>query len=521
MKGPVSQNILLLNDFSFIFQVNVFGKCGQKICQGMGCPELKGILSEHRFYLAFENAICKDYASEKIWRALQDGVVPVVLGGADYKSILPPNSYIDIKDFSSPQDLAKFLHKLSQPDNAVLYNSYFTWRQSYKVVFHNPNSFCDLCAYLHKPEAQKRQSKTDLGKWWNENHSCMDPITYYGKIMDHDTLMKSQDNGIFSESIPLDNATKAVNITLDNTTKIVNKSNISVISSKQSKVKKIPTKVNQVHHVSKVNASQEFAKQNGSQQVNVNSSSLLSVPTKPSTAVGLNASDGTDGGYLSKQPKNGGNPNSSNVSDDIYGRSLSKHPKNRENINEANASSETTTLEHQTINNVSGVAEMKEMKSSNGGLHPKSYEHQGKQSGAKTNSRENKTANLLTTLISKKVVLSKPSTGKPHSKLASSSEKPQITDSPKELKIQNEMFKNIKITKQKHSMRLQFKQQDKGFKFVQNGKNNRKERGRESLQGGNVVQMVGNIEKKPTTIRKEINTGVNIDTKDIDRKRGN
>ena len=498
--------------------MNVFGKCGQKICQGMGCPELKGIMREHRFYLAFENAICKDYASEKIWRALQDGVVPIVLGGADYKSILPPNSYIDIKDFASPRDLAKFLHKLSQPDNAVLYNSYFTWRQSYEVVFHNPNSFCDLCAYLHKPEAQKRQSKTDLEKWWNKNYSCMDPIKYYGKILDHDTLLKSQGNGIFLENIALDNATKVVNITLDNTTKIVNKIDISVINSKQSKVKTTPRKVNPVHHISKVNASQEFAKQNGSQQVNVNSSSLLSVPTKPSTAVGLNASDGTDGGYLSKQPKNGGTPNSSNVSDDIYGRSLSNHPKNRGNVNEVNVSSNTSTSEHQTINNVSGVAALK---SSNGDLHSKSYEHQGKQSGAKTNSKENKTANLLTTLITKKVVLGKPSTGKPHSKLASSSEKHQITDSPKELKKQNEMFKNIEITKQKHSMRLQFKQQDKGFKFVQNGKNNRNGRGRESSQGGNVVQMVGNIEKKPTTIRKVINTGVNIDTKDIDRKRSN
>ena len=41
-----------------------------------------GLISHHKFYLAFENAIhCNDYISEKMWRnALRIGAVPIVFG---------------------------------------------------------------------------------------------------------------------------------------------------------------------------------------------------------------------------------------------------------------------------------------------------------------------------------------------------------------------------------------------------------------------------------------------------------
>ena len=39
----------------------------------------------HMFYMAFENSICDDYATEKFHRSLLYPVVPVVMGGANYK----------------------------------------------------------------------------------------------------------------------------------------------------------------------------------------------------------------------------------------------------------------------------------------------------------------------------------------------------------------------------------------------------------------------------------------------------
>ena len=39
----------------------------------------------HMFYMAFENSICDDYATEKFYRSLLYPIVPVVMGGANYK----------------------------------------------------------------------------------------------------------------------------------------------------------------------------------------------------------------------------------------------------------------------------------------------------------------------------------------------------------------------------------------------------------------------------------------------------
>ena len=77
---------------------------------------------DYKFYFAFENSICDDYVTEKLWRALRMNIVPVVLGGYNYSELLPQKSYIDIKDFSSPEKLADYLQVLNGDDN--LYNEY-------------------------------------------------------------------------------------------------------------------------------------------------------------------------------------------------------------------------------------------------------------------------------------------------------------------------------------------------------------------------------------------------------------
>ncbi|ELU05287.1 hypothetical protein CAPTEDRAFT_81669, partial [Capitella teleta] len=79
--------------------------------------------SKYKFYLSFENAFCSHYVTEKFHRiiAMVD-VVPVVMGAADYVNILPEGSYIDIRDFKSPQELAKYLLVLDKND--TLYNQY-------------------------------------------------------------------------------------------------------------------------------------------------------------------------------------------------------------------------------------------------------------------------------------------------------------------------------------------------------------------------------------------------------------
>lgn len=56
---------------------------------------------DYKFYLAFENSVCRDYATEKFYNALLYNTVPIVYGGADYAKLAPRQSYIDVRNFTS------------------------------------------------------------------------------------------------------------------------------------------------------------------------------------------------------------------------------------------------------------------------------------------------------------------------------------------------------------------------------------------------------------------------------------
>ena len=108
-------------------QVDIYGKCGTLSCprRGGNCYEM--LERDYKFYLSFENSLCEDYITEKLWNILQFDVVPIVMGGADYKTLLPPHSYIDVRDFNSSEHLAEYLLMLDQNDD--LYRQFFAWKQ--------------------------------------------------------------------------------------------------------------------------------------------------------------------------------------------------------------------------------------------------------------------------------------------------------------------------------------------------------------------------------------------------------
>jgi alpha-1,3-fucosyltransferase len=115
------------------------------------------------FYAAFENSLYPDYVSEKFFRTIQLGIVPVVLGGSNYSYFAPPKSYIDVNDFKSTEELAKYLKYLIE--NPKEYLKYFWWRDLFE--FSGENYICNICQKIHERSITSRSIYyKSIKKWW-------------------------------------------------------------------------------------------------------------------------------------------------------------------------------------------------------------------------------------------------------------------------------------------------------------------------------------------------------------------
>ncbi len=166
-----SQREDYVKELSKFVQVDVYGKCGTMECLPRNSHRCNSVLDTYKFYLAAENSLCPDYISEKFYRALMNGIVPIVYGGADYTDYAPPHSFINIADFKSPKDLAEYLTLLDKND--ALYMEYLQWRKHYTVVKTPMKGWCDLCAKLNDPSQQtKTKTYADVASWWIRDFPC-------------------------------------------------------------------------------------------------------------------------------------------------------------------------------------------------------------------------------------------------------------------------------------------------------------------------------------------------------------
>ncbi len=95
--------------------MTIFGKCGEP------CPTFNDdgtwlsedciqiVSKKYKFYLAFENSFCKDYATEKFFKVLPYDIIPVVYGYGSYSTYVPKSGYINGLDFPSVKHLAEYL----------------------------------------------------------------------------------------------------------------------------------------------------------------------------------------------------------------------------------------------------------------------------------------------------------------------------------------------------------------------------------------------------------------------------
>ncbi|XP_048247307.1 glycoprotein 3-alpha-L-fucosyltransferase A-like [Haliotis rufescens] len=158
--------------------VDIYGAC--RNTKSYDCPkgrsfECLGLLNTtYRFYLSFENSLCKDYITEKFYNTFMTSAIPIVRGGADYERLLPEGTFINTASFDSPKSLANYIRYLERNETAM--GAILEKKHKYEYIISEGTDFdwrCQLCAKLHGNTTRK--SHTDMKQWLKDGKCIEQP----------------------------------------------------------------------------------------------------------------------------------------------------------------------------------------------------------------------------------------------------------------------------------------------------------------------------------------------------------
>lgn len=140
------------------------------------CPNM----DKYYFYLAFENASCRQYLTEKVFfNAYEKGAIPIIIGPSieDCEKLLPPNSFIHFDKFESSKVFADTIDEIASSYEKLLH--YHAWRQHFAVVnehgYFGTKSYhyCRICEALNYNDGERFvYDKNELALFFDARLLC-------------------------------------------------------------------------------------------------------------------------------------------------------------------------------------------------------------------------------------------------------------------------------------------------------------------------------------------------------------
>lgn len=110
-------------------------------------------IARYKFVIAIENAACDDYVTEKFWRAIHLGVVPIYFGSPSIRHWMPnAKSAILLEDYPTPKLISHHINELMQDDE--LYEEYLEHKTKGRIT--NRNLINELKIRPHQTDYDKR-----------------------------------------------------------------------------------------------------------------------------------------------------------------------------------------------------------------------------------------------------------------------------------------------------------------------------------------------------------------------------
>lgn len=171
VRDTNSSRINLHSKLKDFIDIDVYGKNEVLQCEPYPARCVKDLGKIYKFYLAFENALCEDYLSEKSFRALEDNVVPVIYSGVNISRFLPPMSYIDANSFATAEDLGIYLKHLSSNNEEFL--KYFWWKKHYQIEQIDVD-MCEVCKKLNNLALNSQEKSYNIHDFYIKDQ-CFQP----------------------------------------------------------------------------------------------------------------------------------------------------------------------------------------------------------------------------------------------------------------------------------------------------------------------------------------------------------
>ena len=129
---------------------NYMGVCSSKV----------ETMKNYKFSICFENSNNNlGYITEKIFDSLQAGCVPIYLGAPDIQEYIPPGCFIDHRNFTSYDELLKYLHSIDQQEFEEYLISINNFLHSESFIERLPSNFAGfLISNIEKLENNEKST---------------------------------------------------------------------------------------------------------------------------------------------------------------------------------------------------------------------------------------------------------------------------------------------------------------------------------------------------------------------------
>ncbi|GFN94943.1 alpha-(1,3)-fucosyltransferase 10 [Plakobranchus ocellatus] len=171
--------------------------------EGMAHRDFYELVSRYKFAISMENAVCQDYITEKFWRPLIVGTVPIAFGSPTIRDFFPDNkSVLSILDFPVVEDLVSRIKELNLKD--VDYDKLRNWKHtgvtnselqkilrertwtpydeqtwSWGQVNFVEAFECFVCEHIHENLQREARGDPIISRWAKKEHyGCPMPLEF-------------------------------------------------------------------------------------------------------------------------------------------------------------------------------------------------------------------------------------------------------------------------------------------------------------------------------------------------------